>query len=195
MDGAGTKKNVGIGGHLQIQRALTGVHRLGTLMDHLWRPDKWVVRLPTPKAFRGSSMVEQPAVNRLVVGSNPTRGASRPPHHVRGSFVFAGRGGPATLPVGSIDVEDFRERKGNGGVIGVGLHDVLHVGPPLLHDGRVGKIRGRVIVGEFLHGEEVAGAGVEEDGIVGDAGGAEFARRARARCRRADVCTRLRNRA
>ena len=33
-------------------------------------------------AFRGSSVVEQPAVNRLVVGSNPTRGASsnaRPP--------------------------------------------------------------------------------------------------------------------
>jgi len=26
--------------------------------------------------FRGSSVVEQPAVNRLVVGSNPTRGAS-----------------------------------------------------------------------------------------------------------------------
>src|SRR2546427_775483 len=25
--------------------------------------------------FRGSSMVEQPAVNRLVVGSSPTRGA------------------------------------------------------------------------------------------------------------------------
>ena len=25
--------------------------------------------------FRGSSVVEQPAVNRLVVGSNPTRGA------------------------------------------------------------------------------------------------------------------------
>ncbi len=26
--------------------------------------------------FRGSSVVEQPAVNRLVVGSNPTRGAN-----------------------------------------------------------------------------------------------------------------------
>jgi hypothetical protein len=26
--------------------------------------------------FRGSSMVEQPTVNRLVVGSNPTRGAA-----------------------------------------------------------------------------------------------------------------------
>src|SRR5262252_1708714 len=29
-----------------------------------------------PWLFRGSSAVEQPAVNRLVVGSNPTRGAS-----------------------------------------------------------------------------------------------------------------------
>ncbi len=27
------------------------------------------------RAIRGSSVVEQPAVNRLVVGSNPTRGA------------------------------------------------------------------------------------------------------------------------
>ena len=27
--------------------------------------------------FRGSSVVEQPAVNRLVVGSNPTRGANK----------------------------------------------------------------------------------------------------------------------
>src|SRR5712671_2620903 len=29
----------------------------------------------TDALFRGSSVVEQPAVNRLVVGSNPTRGA------------------------------------------------------------------------------------------------------------------------
>src|SRR5947209_8681591 len=28
------------------------------------------------RLFRGSSAVEQPAVNRLVVGSNPTRGAN-----------------------------------------------------------------------------------------------------------------------
>jgi hypothetical protein len=30
---------------------------------------------PMSSVFRGSSVVEQPAVNRLVVGSNPTRGA------------------------------------------------------------------------------------------------------------------------
>src|SRR5262249_22645898 len=33
-------------------------------------------RIHAPDAlFRGSSVVEQPAVNRLVVGPNPTRGA------------------------------------------------------------------------------------------------------------------------
>jgi hypothetical protein len=32
----------------------------------------------TDALFRGSSVVEQPAVNRLVVGSNPTRGAISP---------------------------------------------------------------------------------------------------------------------
>ncbi len=30
-------------------------------------------------SIRGSSMVEQPAVNRWVVGSSPTRGANTPP--------------------------------------------------------------------------------------------------------------------
>src|ERR1700744_5116957 len=32
--------------------------------------------LDSAPLIRGSSVVEQPAVNRLVVGSNPTRGAS-----------------------------------------------------------------------------------------------------------------------
>src|SRR4029078_6978346 len=31
-------------------------------------------------AFRGSSVVERPTVNRMVVGSNPTRGASKKRH-------------------------------------------------------------------------------------------------------------------
>ena len=42
------------------------------------RPGSLVRRSPrrdVTTAFRGSSVVEQPAVNRLVVGSNPTRGA------------------------------------------------------------------------------------------------------------------------
>ena len=33
---------------------------------------------PSQRLFLGSSAVEQPAVNRLVVGSNPTRGAIAP---------------------------------------------------------------------------------------------------------------------
>src|SRR5262245_40287444 len=45
-----------------------------------WRPSRRLVRRhPEPldvRLFRGSSAVEQPAVNRLVVGSNPTRGAN-----------------------------------------------------------------------------------------------------------------------
>ena len=34
------------------------------------------LRAEARRLFRGSSVVEQPAVNRLVVGSNPTRGAN-----------------------------------------------------------------------------------------------------------------------
>src|ERR1700744_1309824 len=113
----GTKKNVGCRALLQVLLALTGVHPLGTLMDHLCRPDKWVVRLPSTK-FRGSSMVEQPAVNRLVVGSNPTRGASRPSHDVRGSLIFCLKRNAKGGPRFSIEVEDFAEGKSDGGVIG-----------------------------------------------------------------------------
>src|SRR5690606_9542979 len=40
-------------------------------------------RLPERNLFRGSSVVEQPTVNRLVVGSNPTRGAIRPSPFLR----------------------------------------------------------------------------------------------------------------
>ena len=39
-------------------------------------PECWLSTRPGNTAFRGSSAVEQPAVNRLVVGSNPTRGAN-----------------------------------------------------------------------------------------------------------------------
>ena len=38
--------------------------------------------------FRDSSAVEQPAVNRLVVGSNPTRGATLKTPVLRGSFFI-----------------------------------------------------------------------------------------------------------
>jgi hypothetical protein len=47
----------------------------------LSKPDKlcymrWHLREPLP-LFPGSSAVEQPAVNRLVAGSNPARGAKQ----------------------------------------------------------------------------------------------------------------------
>src|SRR5262245_60207560 len=45
-----------------------------------WRPSLGLLmrqlQLDDVRLFRGSSAVEQPAVNRLVVGSNPTRGAN-----------------------------------------------------------------------------------------------------------------------
>jgi hypothetical protein len=75
---------------------------------------------------------------------------------------------------GSVHVEDFAETHGDRGVVGVGVHDVFHVGPPFFDDGGVGEVGGVVVVGEFLDGEQVAGAFVEEDGIVGDACGAKF---------------------
>src|SRR2546429_3794646 len=47
----------------------------------------------TDALFRGSSVVEQPAVNRLVVGSNPTRGAihhlSHSPNHESAAISWA----------------------------------------------------------------------------------------------------------
>jgi hypothetical protein len=47
--------------------------------ERAWRSACDLLRgtaLTDTRLFRGSSAVEQPAVNRLVVGSNPTRGAS-----------------------------------------------------------------------------------------------------------------------
>ena len=59
-----------------------------------WRHLFELLRGATPTRvtglFRGSSAVEQPAVNRLVVGSNPTRGANHPvsgKHPAGGSTV------------------------------------------------------------------------------------------------------------
>ncbi len=46
--------------------------------ERAWRSARNLLRgaTLTDRLFRGSSAVEQPAVNRLVVGSNPTRGAN-----------------------------------------------------------------------------------------------------------------------
>ena len=42
---------------------------------HICQDDRVFESLNTDYLFRDSSMVEQSAVNRLVVGSNPTHGA------------------------------------------------------------------------------------------------------------------------
>ena len=178
---------------------LTGGGGFGKLMDHLWRPDDRLSGYPSSprgRIFRGSSMVEQPAVNRLVVGSNPTRGASRPPDNVRGSFVFAREWSASAIGRRSIEVKHLGEGKRDGGVVRVGIHDVLHVGPPFLDDGRAGEIGGGVIIGEFLHSKEIAGARVEDDGVVGDSRGREAGRKVPARFpSAAAVYIRLRTRA
>ena len=58
------------------------------------------VRIPPPVPFLGSSMAESAAVNRVVVGSNPTRGAKILPSligraidsgSIRSSFESKGR--------------------------------------------------------------------------------------------------------
>ena len=78
-----------------------------------------LIRLIAGSVFRGSSAVEQPAVNRLVVGSNPTHGAilsAHQPHigavstlHEHGQDEFAGRyferdfDGHSHLQLGGLD--------------------------------------------------------------------------------------------
>jgi hypothetical protein len=42
-------------------------------------------------------------------------------------------------------VEDFGEGGGDGGVVGVGVHDVFHVGPPFFDDGGLGEGGGDVV--------------------------------------------------
>src|SRR5690606_34990884 len=55
-----------------VQTGVRGRHVVDNIEDHL-------ARLPArrPATVRGSSAVEQPAVNRRVVGSNPTPGARK----------------------------------------------------------------------------------------------------------------------
>ena len=46
------------------------------------------IPVPASKTFRLSSAVEQSAVNRLVVGSNPTVGANKKSHPLRVVFLL-----------------------------------------------------------------------------------------------------------
>ncbi len=56
------------------------LHRFesGPRLQALAKPAKGRYKGARSGLFRGSSVVERSAVNRLVVGSNPTRGANFP---------------------------------------------------------------------------------------------------------------------
>ena len=65
---------------------------VSTRISRFSSADAFVIRGPVRlPPFPGSSAVEQPAVNRLVAGSNPARGANK-------SKVYEGPLGPLNLP-------------------------------------------------------------------------------------------------
>ncbi len=70
-------------------------------------------------------------------------------------------------------MEDFLERSRNGAGVGVGGHDVRHVFPPSTADLGVGDGLPAGLVLDLRVGEELAGLGVQVDGVVVDAVGAE----------------------
>src|SRR4051812_6519680 len=51
-------------------------------------------------------------------------------------------------------------------IVGVGRHEVGHMGPPALHDFGVGQLIHRVVVGTGKDAEEVVALGVKPDRIV-----------------------------
>ena len=67
-------------------------------------------------------------------------------------------------------MEHLRERDADGGIVGVGLHDVGHICPPLLHDGVAAEILGTLVALDLLIGEEDVGVFVPVDGVVPDSG-------------------------
>ena len=110
-------------------------------------------RLEQNRPFRGSSAVEQPAVNRLVAGSNPARGASpqrgaRLPHSpisiLRRSEIFAAGPGVLALsshrrPVSNLRLSSARPaRSFSGGVYPCGCKELalrarLAISASILH--------------------------------------------------------------
>src|SRR5207253_1737540 len=84
---AAARRNRGLveRGARRLDRALPRVRLRGLLSPRLLVPSP-----AKPSPFLGSSTAEHPAVNRRVVGSNPTRGASvREPCDVSGCGAFA----------------------------------------------------------------------------------------------------------
>ena len=65
-------------------------------------------------------------------------------------------------------MENFAQIHGLGRVVGVGGHYVAHMLPPLLAFGGLGNGLPPRLVLDFRIGEELAGLGMEEDGVVVD---------------------------
>ena len=77
-----------------------------------------MVRLTKVSTFRDSSVVEQVAVNDLVVGSNPTRGASKILNTPKGVFLILRlreRKTPARLSLGFESRSDVSLRTSEAG--------------------------------------------------------------------------------
>ena len=98
--------------------------------------------------------------NRFATGGNKT---------IRSARTSDKKRGQEGAIRGLVNVEDFFEFLRFGAVVGVGGHDVFHVGPPAFADGGVGDVVPSGFVFDFDVGEELAGFGVEEDGVVVDA--------------------------
>ena len=71
-------------------------------------------------------------------------------------------------------MEELFERAGEWRVVGVGFHDVCHVGPPFFDDVLVGEAGRGVVVRDALDGEQSVRFFVEEDGVVVNPRAAEF---------------------
>src|SRR5687768_13024867 len=67
-------------------------------------------------------------------------------------------------------MEEGRQRPLDGPAAGLGIHQVLHVGPPALHDGMARQQVALVVVTQLEYREQVHVFLVEEDRVVVDAG-------------------------
>ena len=65
-------------------------------------------------------------------------------------------------------MEHFPEGDGLWGVVGVGGHDITHMAPPLLAFGGLGNGLPPRLVLNLRISEQLAGLGMEEDGVVVD---------------------------
>ncbi len=76
-------------------------------------------------------------------------------------------------------MEHLGQRYAHRRAVGVGLHDVRHIVPPLAHHRVLRQLVRRAGVRQFLHGEQGQRFRVQKDRVVGDARLAQRARQLR----------------